>query len=166
MLLTAYVFYEAAEEAGLRPQKVKAGLIQPRPSPRLPEASHDRPPTSPPWRGDDFWACDFAVTCLRPVTRNPGPTASSTQNLAYDETLKRTFHDTANRCHQNGLRFTLWFFGGHAGGWQPATSSPGPVNASAPPPTALRATSISNWVRALLHHSTVTPRVPFCDVSA
>ena len=65
------------------------------------------PPTaSQPWEGHE--ACDFASTsCLRPATRKPGQ--STTQNLAKYENPKRTFHDTANRCHQNGLQFTQRF---------------------------------------------------------
>ena len=62
-------------------------------------------------------AWDIAVTfCLRPQTRSPGPT-TSTQNLADCKTLKRTFHDTANRCHQLGNRFTSVVFDGDARGW-------------------------------------------------
>ena len=47
-----------------------------------------------------------------------------------------------------------------------ATWSPGSPNGSAPLPFAHRATSISSWFSASLRHSTVTPCVPFCDVSA
>ena len=58
---------------------------------------------------------DFAVTsCLHPA----GPKTLSTQNLANYETLKLTFHDTANRCHQKGIRPTPVVFDGHArGSW-------------------------------------------------
>ena len=46
-------------------------------------------------------ARDFAVTnCLRPVSRKP-----RTHNLSDYETLERTFHDTAHRRDQNGVRF-------------------------------------------------------------
>ena len=65
-------------------------------------------------------AWDFAVTsCFRPATQNPGPATSSTQN---------TFHDTANRCQWNGLRFTLL----EAGETLLATWSPGSPTDSAP----------------------------------
>ena len=117
-------------------------------------------------------AWDFAVTsCLRPAARDPSPTTSSTQNLTEFETLKRTFHDTANRCHQNGLRFTAfvsrqWFSTDtpEAGGTQSAISSPESPSISAPPPTALQATSISKWVSASPRHCIVIPRVSFYDV--
>ena len=50
---------------------------------------------------------EFVVTsCFRPET--PAQ-ATTTQNLAKYETLKKTFHETANRCHQHGIRFTHWF---------------------------------------------------------
>ena len=50
---------------------------------------------------------------------NPKPrTTSTTQILTHYQTLKRTFHDTANRCHQNGIRFTSMVFYGHAKGWR------------------------------------------------
>ena len=39
---------------------------------------------------------------------------TTTQNLSEDETLKSTFQDTANRCHQNDIRFTPTVFDGHA----------------------------------------------------
>ena len=63
-------------------------------------------------------AWDFAVTCLCPATRNPGPTTTTTQNLAEHENPKRTFRYTANRCHRNGLPFTPVVFDGHARGWR------------------------------------------------
>ena len=70
------------------------------------------------WQGHDPEAWNFAVTsCLRPATQDTGPTTLSTRNLTEFETLKRSFHDSANRCHQNGLRFTPVVFDGHAGGW-------------------------------------------------
>ena len=101
------VFNEAAQE--------------PRPPDGLPHrASHHRPANVWILHGQDTIpeAWNFALTsCLCPATRNPGPTMSSTQNLAEYEVLKRRFHDTAYRCHQNGLRFTPVVFDGHAGGW-------------------------------------------------
>ena len=39
-----------------------------------------------------------------------------TRNLEECETLKRTFRDTANRSHQNRIRFIVVVFDGHAGG--------------------------------------------------
>ena len=46
------------------------------------------------------------------------------------------------------------------------TWSPGSPNVSMPPPIAHPGTSTSNWLRASLPHSTVTPCVPVCDMSA
>ena len=65
---------------------------------------------------------------------------------------ERTFHDTANR--GLSLCFTSTVFDGHAGAGMtlPAISSPESPSVSAPPPTALRATSISNWLSASLRH--------------
>ena len=65
----------------------------------LKRASHDRPLDSL-WERHDPW--DLAASAQRLGT--PGTTTS--ENLAECETLKRMFHDTANRCHHNGLRFT------------------------------------------------------------
>ena len=75
---------------------------------------------------------------------------------------------TANRRHQNGTRFTLQWFSTAMPVGRETLHAPwllGSLNASAPPLTAHPATSISNWLSASLFHSTVTPRVPFCDVS-
>ena len=48
-------------------------------------------------------AWDFAVTsCLRRATRNSGPLTPPTQKLTDYVTLKRTFHNTAARFHNNG----------------------------------------------------------------
>ena len=84
-------------------------------------------------------------------TRFRGPPASAwwpeswarrrPENLRDSETQKRTFHDTANRCHQNGIRFTPVVFDGHAGGRNPhATWSLESPNVSAQPLIAHRAT--------------------------
>ena len=91
--------------------KKKAGLLQPCPeSDGLPHwASLDQPADIWIHHANDMIpeAWDFAVTsCLRPAARNPGPTTTSTQNFAEYENLRRTFHDTANPRHRNGLRFT------------------------------------------------------------
>ena len=68
-------------------------------------------PTDPPTYGFlhgkekmlEDW--DFTVTsCLCMAAPNSGLT--TTQSLTEDETLKRTFHDTGNRCRQNGIRLT------------------------------------------------------------
>ena len=58
----------------------------------------------------EAWCFDF-TSSPRPATRSPGPTTTSTH--ADYETIKRTFHDTANRCHQNGVRFIpCWWWEG------------------------------------------------------
>ena len=50
------------------------------------------------------------------------------------------------------------------------SATPGSLNVSAPPPTPsdinLELASTSSWLSASLRHSTVTPRVPFCEMSA
>ena len=51
-----------------------------------------------------------------PAIQNPGPLTAPTQNLTDYETLKRTFHNTATRCHDSGIRVTTVVFDGHAGG--------------------------------------------------
>ena len=77
---------------------------------------------------------DFAVaSCLHPATRNPTPT----QNLVEYENLKRTFHDTANRCQRNGLRLMDMQ---EAGRTQLATWAPGSLTDSVPPLSAHHAT--------------------------
>ena len=98
---------------------------------------------------------DFAVTsCLRPATRKPGPTMTPTQNLAEYENLKRTFQDTANRCHRNGHSFTPVVLDlvdmQEAGETQHATWSPGSLH---------KPSHISNWLSASLRHSIVNPFV-------
>ena len=135
------------------------------------EAATTDPPTSGypmgrTWSGE-AWDCAVS-SCLRPATRNRGPTTPSTQNPAEDETLGRTLHDTANRRHQAGLRFNPVVSGGHAGVGDsaPQFSSPGSPSVSEPPLTALQASSLSNFLSAPLRHCIVTPRVAFCDVSA
>ena len=123
----AHVVYKAAHEAGLHPQKEKVGLLQSRSaSDGLPQrASVDRPA--------DVWIPHQTVTSrLRPASRSPGPTTTAIQNLTDYETVKRTFHDTANRCHQNGLRFAPKDTRG-AGETPHAPWSPGSPNDSAPP---------------------------------
>ena len=48
----------------------------------------------------------FGFRGLRPATQSSGRATTTTQNLTDNETLKRTFHDTANRCHQNSIRLS------------------------------------------------------------
>ena len=109
-------------------------------------------------------AWDFAVTsCLRPATRNPGPTTTSAH-------LTWTFHDTANRSHRNGLGFTPVVFDGHAPGLRGthATWSPShqlsTTSLRTPSDTALElAQRISSSLhrdsaRAVLRHVRLTSR--------
>ena len=70
----------------------------------------------------------------RPAARNPGPTTTTTQNLTEYETLKSTFHDTANRCHRNGIRFAPVVLDGHAGELWRLRTQPGRLDV----PTAQR----------------------------
>ena len=50
-------------------------------------------------------AWDFAITSFAHLP-DPGLVTAPTQNQTGYKTLRRTFHDTAARCHQNGIRFT------------------------------------------------------------
>ena len=91
------------------------------------------------------------------------------KNLTEHEALKRTFHDAANRCHQNGTRCTLGVFDGHAGSWGDSARNTCHLDlptARHQPLIAHRATSTSNWLSASLRLFIETPRVPFYDVSA
>ena len=156
----AHVFSEA-QEAGLRPQKEKAGLLQP-----LQRASHDRPADVWIFHRKDMIPEAVLLQlpfCFWAATRNPGPTSSSTQNLAEYETLKRTLHGLSTErppLHSRSFRWTrgrLWRLRPH--------SSPGSPTDFAPLLSAHQATSISNWLNASFRHFSVTPSVPFCDVS-
>ena len=75
------------------------------------------------------------------------------------------FHDAANRCHGNGLRFTWVVLYGHAGGWRDSARnlawSPGSPTDPAAPLSAHHSTLLSNWLGASRRHSIVTPRVSF-----
>ena len=131
--------------------------LQPRPEPDgLPHrASHDRPADVWIPHGKDMIpeAWDSAVTSsLRPATRNPGPTTTPTQNLAEHENLKRTLHDTANRCHRSGLRFTQCssMVTQEAGETRHTTWSSGSLTDSPPPLSAHQSTPVSNWLSASL----------------
>ena len=112
-------------------------------------ASLDRPA--------DVWTARSPLTSAQ---RNLSQGTTTTQNMTDYESLKRTFHQTVNRCHQNGIRLTPGFSAGHAGWGRTlhATWSPGSLNASAPPLTAHPAISTLNWFSASLRHCTVTPR--------
>ena len=103
-LRVAHVFQEAAQKAGLWPQKKEAGLLQPRPD------SDGPPQRASPNRLADVWipywndmitrSLGFCRYLMPPPSETePRPTSSSTQHL-----VKRMSHD--NRCHQNGVCFT------------------------------------------------------------
>ena len=58
-----------------------------------------------------------------PALGHQEPWASDgAQNLTDNETLKRTCHNTAARCHDNGIHFTPVVFDGPASGWSSARS--------------------------------------------
>ena len=139
----------------LRPRGGVPMLRRPQPptqrgGPRLPRSgSQQRAPSSPQKKGrpppapprlrrapttrEDAW--DFAVTsCIRAPNRKPQPltvyeslkrTFHNTAGRCHDmgrpltvyESLKRTFHNTAGRCHDTGIRFIPMVFDGHADGW-------------------------------------------------
>ena len=121
---------------------------------------HGRLPSAGQPRLCDVWiphgihifpeAWDLTVTsCLR---QQLGAQVGRRQNLAEHENLKRTTRK-ASVSPKWFLTDTLG-----AGETQPATSSPGSPNGSAPPPSAHRAASISNWLSAPLRHFTVVGR--------
>ena len=162
----AHVLFEATQEAGFRPHK--AGLLQPpldsdgRPQ----RASLDRP--ADVWILARTWPPKLGISGSPPVSAHhtkPSPTMASTQNLAGNETLKRTFHDTANRCHHNGIRFTPFVFNGHTRGWGDSARNL-VIWISHRLSTSSPRTPSDIWLSASLQDSTVTPRVPFCDGTA
>ena len=95
-------------------------LLRSRPGscPSLPERQSRHAPTSPKHTSAGQPLSDAGT---RPETRNPGHTTSSTQNLTENGTLKRTFHHTVIRCHENGL--CQWVFDGHVGSWEDSASN-------------------------------------------
>ena len=101
---------------GSRPPPKERDSRTPSASPRHRRTSSSTPASTAHRRiphGEDLIpeACDFAVTsCLRPASGNTCPGTTRTPNLAEYETLKKTFLDTANRCHQKGTRFTAKVF--------------------------------------------------------
>ena len=107
-------------------------------------------------------------TCLRPATRNPARLTAPTQNLTDHETLKRRFHNTATRCHDNDIRFTPVVFDGHVGGWDDSarTFVTWIPNVSSPPLASHPTTSISTWPSAFLRHCAVSKREPCGDAFA
>ena len=109
---------------------------------------------------------DFAVTsCLRPGQEPGRPrhgTWHMTRPLSGRSTTQPT--DATKTASASPRRFSTATL---EGGETPlATSPPGSFNVSAPPPAARPATSVLNWLSASLRHTTVIPRVPFCDVFA
>ena len=99
--------------------------------------------------------------CAPPPTtpHPPNPPTWRTTSAA-----KRCFHDTERHCTQNGLRFTAVVFRrARQRIWETLhdTSSPGLLNAPAPPPAAHQATSTSIWLSACLRRFSVTWGVPF-----
>ena len=65
-----------------------------------------------PWKGHDPRGLRLRGHLVPPPS---GPGTTNTQNLTDKETLKRTFHDTANRCHDNCSCSTPVVLDGHAG---------------------------------------------------
>jgi hypothetical protein len=119
------VYTGAAREAGCRPEREKAGLLQPRPSADLVAETTDGRGRKPA----DVWlprgfsgsgeAYDFAVTSG--MQRNLLREAASTPELLFEryESLKREHLDTDRSCTAVGFRFVPIIFEGHGGGWNP-----------------------------------------------
>ena len=104
-----------------------------------------------PWKMGKTWFLKPVILRLHPATallRRPPPRTLPRTKTAIGRSVTQPTVGTA--------------FASHAGGWEDFArtlvtwiSSP---NVSAPLPTAHPATSISNWLRASLLRSTVTPR--------
>ena len=115
------IFFADATDAGLNPEKEKAGLLPQRPSDDgLPGTSGARRPADV-WlpRGDDGRgeALDFACTSalradlIERVADNP--------SVVFDvyENFKRSHNDTARCCEAQGFSFTPMILEAHGGGW-------------------------------------------------
>ena len=119
------VCYEEALEAGLRPEREKAGLLPGRPATDGLEVlnGHRRPadvwlPRGPSSKGE---ALDFAVSSglqselFRPVVDAPGLVFHR-----YDS-MKRGFKGTADLCEAAGFKFVPLVVEAHGGGWSSST---------------------------------------------
>ena len=113
------VAYSEAVEAGMRPEKEKAGLLPGRPrEDGLPPESCQRRPTDI-WipRGRDNWseALDFACTsALRADYLQSVPEQPSKVFEDY-EGFKKTFKNTADECDAQGFTFTPMVVEAHTG---------------------------------------------------
>ena len=116
-------FYEDAVEAGLRPEKEKAGLLPTRPSEDgITSGNGDRRPAdvwlprNPQGRGE---ALDFACTSglrtdiLSRVVSNP--------NVVFElyEDYKVNYKDTGQTCEAQGFNFTPMIMEASSGAWSP-----------------------------------------------
>ena len=118
--------------------------------------------TAPPTCGCRIEKTRFWKLGIRQSHPAFAPPLATVKNVVdYESSLKRTFHNKASRCHDNGRRFTSVVFGQHVprGEIPRSACSPGSHNVSVPPLIA-HSTSISTWPSAPLHHSSVTPREP------
>ena len=115
------VVFQAALEAGVRPQREKSGLLPGRPAEDglAPSASNRRPA--------DIWlprsslggaeALDFAVTSGLRADRYRQVAVDAGVVFAEYEDSKRAYKQTDLQCQQQGLRFTPMILEAHGGGW-------------------------------------------------
>ena len=117
------VFFSAARDANLSPEREKAGLLPQRPdSDDLPRRPGRRPADVwlPRGQGGEPEACDFAITSamrtdmFRQVPSNPAGCFP-----AYEK-IKAEFKDTAASCTAAGFRFVPLVMEAHAGAWSSA----------------------------------------------
>ena len=118
------VCHEEALEAGLRSERVKAGLLPKRPSTdELPQCAGNRRPPDvwlPRGQRGSQEALDFAVTS---AMRSGLPReATATPELLFQryEQHERDYKNTAQLCAEAGLCFAPMVMEAHSGGWSPA----------------------------------------------
>ena len=114
-------FFADATDAGLNPEKEKAGLLPQRPSEDgLLGTSGARRPADV-WlpRGEDGRgeALDFA--CTSALRADLMEHVASSPSVVFDayENFKRTHNDTARCCEAQGFSFTPMILEAHGGGW-------------------------------------------------
>ena len=119
------VVHEEASNAGLRPEREKAGLLPPRPAAEGVDDSSTRNgrrpadvwlPRGPSGAGE---ALDFAVTSgLRSDTFRTVAGAPTAVFQRYEDS-KRTHAGTSEACRAAGFCFTPMVMEAHSGGWSP-----------------------------------------------
>ena len=119
------ICYEEALDAGLRPEREKAGLLPGRPvADGMPVIGNGRRPADvwlprgPNGKGE---ALDFAVSSG--MQSELFQSSAETPGLVFHryEELKRNFKDIAASCEVAGFQFTPLVVEAHGGGWSPGT---------------------------------------------